>query len=243
MKETKWYCRYLVGSDPTGITGIKSEACPLELQLAPFSPECTEADILALIHPANPTTVKFYFPKNNENIKYCTILFSDARSTNAAFRDRSRWISKHPGLTVKFSARPNTQRASRSPPPTQLQSSSVYLTNLPNGVIPSDIINILFPTSIITNLLIHTAPPDQTVSAVVRFKTMSEAQQAISKSGSLVLLSNRIKVREDRAGGNRFSRGHSLLHVGTLNPLLHPHHTRNLLLHPHPDFSDNGISP
>ncbi|KAK2958337.1 hypothetical protein BLNAU_6607 [Blattamonas nauphoetae] len=26
MKETKWYCRYLVGSDPTGITGIKSEA-------------------------------------------------------------------------------------------------------------------------------------------------------------------------------------------------------------------------
>ncbi|KAK2963014.1 hypothetical protein BLNAU_2037 [Blattamonas nauphoetae] len=27
MKETKWYCRYLVGSDPTGITGIKSEAC------------------------------------------------------------------------------------------------------------------------------------------------------------------------------------------------------------------------
>ncbi|KAK2960060.1 hypothetical protein BLNAU_4943 [Blattamonas nauphoetae] len=28
MKETKWYCRYLVGSDPTGITGIKSEACP-----------------------------------------------------------------------------------------------------------------------------------------------------------------------------------------------------------------------
>ncbi|KAK2954044.1 hypothetical protein BLNAU_11007 [Blattamonas nauphoetae] len=127
-----------------------------------------------------------------------------------SFRDRSRWISKQPGLTVKFSARQNTQRASRSPPPTQLQSSSVYLTNLPNGVIPSDIINILFPTSIITNLLIHTAPPDQTVSAVVRFKTMSDAQQAISKSGSLVLLSNRIKVREDRAGGNRFSRGLSL---------------------------------
>ncbi|KAK2956348.1 hypothetical protein BLNAU_8715 [Blattamonas nauphoetae] len=38
MKETKWYCRYLVGSDPTGITGIKSEACPsVLLTLSPHT--------------------------------------------------------------------------------------------------------------------------------------------------------------------------------------------------------------
>ncbi|KAK2956158.1 hypothetical protein BLNAU_8938 [Blattamonas nauphoetae] len=90
-----------------------------------------------------------------------------------------------------------------------------------------DIVNTLFPTSIITNLHIHKAPPDRTVSAVVHFKTESEAQQAISQSGSLILHSNRIHVRERRVDTARFSRG-SVSPVSVSPPPL----PRNLPPHP-----------
>ncbi|KAK2955062.1 hypothetical protein BLNAU_9993 [Blattamonas nauphoetae] len=188
------------------LTPGRFESNPLELFLSRLPPSFTKSEVLELIHPANPTKVSVFFPKEKKTFKNCAIVFPDARSANAAFRDRSRWISKQPDLTVKFQIRSSPTRASCSPPPVQVHSTSVYLTNLPNGVIPSDIVNTLFPTSIITHLHIHTAPPDRTVSAVVHFKTESEAQQAISQSGSLFLLSNRINVREDRVGGERFSR-------------------------------------
>ncbi|KAK2955070.1 hypothetical protein BLNAU_10001 [Blattamonas nauphoetae] len=179
----------------------------LELYLAPFSPSCTEADIRTLIHPANPTKVSLFFPKNNRNIKCCAIVFPDARSANAAFRDRSHWIAKQPGLTVQFSTRSDHTPANHSQNHVSTTSKSVFLTNLPNGVIPRDIVVSLFPTSVITNLKVHSSQPGQPVSAVVHFKTVREAQHAISQSGTLSFLSNRIQVREYRADPDRSSRG------------------------------------
>ncbi|KAK2950886.1 hypothetical protein BLNAU_14188 [Blattamonas nauphoetae] len=179
----------------------------LELYLAPLSPTCTEADVRALIHPANPEKVTLFFPRNNQNNKSCAVVFPDAYSTNAAFRDRSRWIAQQPGMTIQFSTRTFTRTANHSQNHVSTNSISVFLTNLPNGVIPRDIVVSLFPTSVITNLKVHSSQPGQPVSAVVHFKTELEAQQAVGQSGTLSFLSNRIQIREYRVDPDRNSRG------------------------------------
>ncbi|KAK2947019.1 hypothetical protein BLNAU_18021 [Blattamonas nauphoetae] len=203
---------------------------PFELYLSPLSPTCTEADIRAMIHPANPEPVSLFFSKNNPNIQHCAIVFPDARSSIAAFRDRFRWIATRPGLTVSFSTRPSTRTASHSPNSDQPMSTSVVLTNLPNGVIPRDIINSLFPTLVITNLNIRSSPAGQPASAVVHFKTEDEAQQAISQSGTLSFLSNRIQVSAYHAHPDHPSRGS--MSPKSLSPPPLPHKLPPVLTNP-----------
>ncbi|KAK2955063.1 hypothetical protein BLNAU_9994 [Blattamonas nauphoetae] len=193
------------------LTPGRFESNPLELFLSRLPPSFTKSEVLELIHPANPTKVSVFFPKEKKTFKNCAIVFPDSRSANAAFRDRSRWIEKQPGLTVQFSTQNRPKPENIAPKPVQDNSPGnmqlVSLTNLPYGVIPKDIINSLFPSFVITNLHIHAAAPGQPVSAVVHFKTKSEAQQAISQSGTLSFLSNRIQVREYRVDPDRSSRG------------------------------------
>ncbi|KAK2955936.1 hypothetical protein BLNAU_9096 [Blattamonas nauphoetae] len=202
---------------------------PFELYLTPLSPTCTEADIRAMIHPANPESVSLFFSKNNPNNKHCAIVFPDARSTITAFRNRSHWISTQSGLKVSFSTRSDTRPASLSPNPDQPMSTSVLLTNLPNGVVPRDIINTLFPTLVITKIDIRASPPGQPASAVVHFKTEDEAQLAIRQSGTLSILSNRIQVSEFHAQPDHPSRGS--MSPKSLSPPL-PHNLRLILVPP-----------
>ncbi|KAK2951325.1 hypothetical protein BLNAU_13704 [Blattamonas nauphoetae] len=93
-------------------------------------------------------------------------------------------MAQQPGLTVRFSIQNSKPTHGTAP-----ESGSASRP---------DIILNLFPTSVITNLKINSSLPGQPVTAVVHFKEEREAQQAISQSGSLTYLQNRIEVSVNR---------------------------------------------